>query len=112
MLDAYGARRAAEVMDDTWGHLKPKTATTYEGWILYCVGGYGDVVSIASDFAGLASSPWLYEDLHDFLGDNGEERGFIYIWEGTYCRARGSKFMGQFGKRDAGLAKQELFKRD
>jgi hypothetical protein len=110
--DAYAARKAAEAMDNTWGHLKPGKDRTYEGWILYTVGEYGDIVSIGSHFIGLTSSPWYYEDLHDFLGDNGEARGHIYIFEGTYCRNRANKFIGQFGKRTVSAAKTELFPRD
>lgn len=96
--DAYAARKAANVMDDTWGHLKPKARATYAGFILYTQGCYGDIVCIESDFVGLTSSPWLYEDIHDFIGDNDEEDGNIYLWRGTYCRSRGSKFVGRFQK--------------
>lgn len=98
--DAYAARKAAAVMDDTWGHLKPKARTSYEGFILYAQGCYGDIICIESHFTGLASSPWLYEDLHEFMDDNGEEDGNIYLWRGTYCRgrSRGSKFVGQLQK--------------
>lgn len=109
IYDAHVARKVAEVMDDTWGHLKPAKGRTYDGWILYTVGEYGDIVVIGSKFEELESSPWLYEDIHDFIGDNGEERGLIYLWQGTYCRARASKFMGQFGRRSALSARKELF---
>ena len=54
-------------------------------------------VVIDSCFRGLDSSPWLYKDIHDFIGDNGEEDGRIYLWRGDYSRSRGSKkFRGQF----------------
>lgn len=60
-------------------------------------GAYGDLVVIESDFDGLDSSPWLYQDIHDFIGDNGEEDGTIYVWRGDYSRSRGGeKFRGQF----------------
>jgi hypothetical protein len=110
--DAFSARKAAEIMADTWGHLKPKKDKTYFGWILYTRGEYGDIVSIGSYFTGLASSPWYYEDLHDFLGDNSEEHGHIYIFEGTYCRSRTKKFIGRFARANALRAKTELFVRD
>lgn len=32
MQDAY-------VMNDTWGHLRPKADTSYDGFILYAQGG-------------------------------------------------------------------------
>jgi len=97
IVDAYAARKAADVRQDTWGHLKPKDHTSYEGFILYTLGEYGDLVVIQSDFGGLDSSPWLYEDIHDFIGDNGEEDGHVYLWQGTYSRNRGGKkFRGQF----------------
>ena len=99
--DAYAVRKAVDVQNDTWGHLKPDDTTFYDVVLLYTQGEYGDIVSIASSFEDLQSSPWLYEDLHAFLGDNAEEDGKIYLFEGTYCRTRTKKFMGIFRNIDA-----------
>ena len=96
--DAYEARKAVEVMEDTWGHLKPEKDRTYVGHIIYVEGEYGDIITIESSFEDLGSSPWFFEDLHDFIGSNGEDSGVIYFWEGTYCPSRSTKFIGTFKK--------------
>lgn len=94
MVNVYGARRAAEVMQSTWGHLAPKAEQVYTGTIVWAHGAYGDLVAIAADFAGLDDSPWLYEDIEDFLIGQESTRGTVYRFEGTYCRDRDAPFVG------------------
>lgn len=94
--DAYAARKAADVMNETWGHLKPKNGVSYPGYILYTIGECGDITCIQSNFEGLPSSPWFHDDLCEFMGDNGEERGEVYLWRGAYCHKSAKKFMGVF----------------
>ena len=106
--DAYAVRKEAEVRNDTWGHLRPKADRTYNGFILYVQGMYGDIVCIASDFNGLTSSPWLYEDIHEFIGCNGEEDGKVYLWRGTYCIDRDKKFIGSFKNVSADTLRNHL----
>ncbi len=96
--DAYEARKAAEAMIDTWGHLRPVKDKIYSGYILYTVGCFGDIVCIESKFEELPDSPWFYEDLREFIGDNGEQNSFIYLFTGTYRSNRDPKFLGVFLK--------------
>lgn len=62
-----------EQLKDTWGHLAPAKNKKYNGRIVYAVGCLGsdniNPVIIAFDFGELSSSPWLYEALHEFIGD-------------------------------------------
>jgi hypothetical protein len=67
LIDAYGARREAEVMQETWGHLAPNPNREYTGSVLFTHGAYGDLTAISVDFDGLDDSPWFYEHLHDWF---------------------------------------------
>ena len=84
IVDAYNERKTAEVMEDTWGHLAPKKKKSYHGYMIYTHSAYGDIVLIDDSFACLGSSPRLFADMQDFIGDNCGERGTIYKWEGEY----------------------------
>lgn len=101
-----------EQLKDTWGHLAPKKNKTYRGRVVYAIGCFGDdklnPTVIDYDFGDLASSPWFYEALHEFLGDgdapNGydghsymigglrNDEGCVYEWTGTM---RNYNFTGQ-----------------
>lgn len=106
--DVYVVRKHVEALNDTWGHLKPAKGQAYSGYILYTVGCYGDIVCIESRFEELNDSPWFYEDLHDFMGDRGEINGIVYLFTGTYCRDRESKFLGIFKRMDAATVKNRI----
>ena len=84
IIDVIGERRAKEVMQGTWGHLAPKKGQSYKGYMIYAHSGYGDIVLIDSLFENLSDSPWLYENMQDFIAENGE-RGNIYRWDG-HCK--------------------------
>ena len=107
--DVYGERKKEEVMNDTWGHLKPSEGSTYGGYILYTIGCYGDITCIQNHFRDLPDSPWFYDDLHNLIGDQ-EERGIIYLFLGSYCRSRDPKFIGVTTKMTAGILRDKIEK--
>lgn len=57
---------------DTWGHLAPKTGETYEGYILFAHAWNDDFI-IDFDFKGLDGSPWLNDDMYEFIHSRAEE---------------------------------------
>jgi hypothetical protein len=99
-VDAYGARREAEVMQDTWGHLAPQQDRTYKGVVTFTVGCFGDLAVISAEFEGLPDSPWLYEDLHQWIWDQKPEEGKVYRFEGSYCRDPHAQFDGELAPVD------------
>lgn len=89
------------VMKDTWGHLAPKAKRDHAGRILFGVTAYGGQshILINMDFPSLPDSPWLYEDVNDYLdsllGDDTLEQGAVYVWTGVY-RVQRRRGYGQF----------------
>lgn len=87
VIDILGSRKEAEVMEDTWGHLRPDTTRTYTGWVLiaspYFAADSRTVVDL--DFGDLADSPWFFDGLHAMIDrlDLAKEPG-LWRWEGTY----------------------------
>lgn len=94
LIDAYGARREAEVMQETWGHMAPNPNREYTGSVLFTHGAYGDLTAISVDFDGLDDSPWFYEHLHDWFVNLDTEPEKIYRFGGTYCSDRATRFVG------------------
>jgi hypothetical protein len=95
VIEGYGARRAAEVMNDTWGHLAPERGREYVGTVVYTHGCYGDLTIITADFDGLDDSPWFFEHLNDWLLDQDDKPGGVYRFEGTYSHDRKDRFAGE-----------------
>jgi len=89
VFDAYGERRQAEVMEDTWGHLKPKKEITYTGWIQVALSCYGDLIIIDWFFDGLEASPWQFDEFWANIykwQDDEKPRVGVWQFEGTYER--------------------------
>lgn len=111
MADAFApieARYREQVMRDTWGHLAPTKNRTYRGFIVFAIGCYGSdelnptVLSI--DFKGLDDSPWLFDELAEFLGKpqwNTDRKrwktGCVYRFDGAF---KNYKFKGRFRRLD------------
>lgn len=113
IYDAYGERKKKEVMDDTWGHLKPRKGRSYGGYILYTLGCYGDITCIQTHFRDLPDSPWFYDDLHSFMcsgEEQDDEQGIIYLFLGSYCRDREKKFIGVTQRMTAGILRDKMEK--
>jgi hypothetical protein len=79
------ARYKTKVMESTWGHLAPKKNRSYEGFIIYSIAADGLYCLIDYDFKKLDDSPWFYDALQDFIGDNAKARGKVYRFDGTFC---------------------------
>lgn len=86
------------VMRDTWGHLAPKSQTTYTGYVLFTLGCYGDIVVINYEFNDdhhneLPGSPWFADDLMDFVVKQIDqvEGGTILRFEGSYRKFKNGK---------------------
>ncbi|HEG42802.1 MAG TPA: hypothetical protein ENH94_02020, partial [Phycisphaerales bacterium] len=89
ITDAYTDRKRSEVMTDTWGHLAPKKEICYKTRIVYAIGCYesGELnpTPICVEIDGLPDSPWLYEDIMDYLQTLGEKpQGTIWRFNGVY----------------------------
>lgn len=85
ITDAYAIRKQQEVMQDTWGHLAPKKGRSYKGWMIWAYGGYGDIILLDADFKKLSDSPWLYEQMQEYISENLNGEG-IYKWEGQVSK--------------------------
>ncbi len=81
----WEAHYKSKVMESTWGHLAPKKNKIYNGYIVFCVSVYGDIVPINNKFKGLPDSPWFYETLQDFVCENSKKKGVVYRFDGTFC---------------------------
>lgn len=100
LVDAFGYRKKAAVMEDTWGHLRPQPGCRYPGEIVYTLGEYGDITVIRSDFGDFAGGPWFAGDESDFVSDqikDGTPRGSIFRWKGYYQKFKNGRcrFVGK-----------------
>lgn len=85
VVDAYGARRAAQVMQDTWGHLRAEPGVRHHGTIVFAESPFGGVrVILASEFGDAGCGPWFYQQVHDWLSDQDTEPGKLYTFTGSY----------------------------
>jgi hypothetical protein len=86
IADAYADRKKQGVMEETWGHLAPEPGRRYQGTMLFTDSAYGDLVLIEARWEGLQDSPWLFEDMQDYIEVAETKPGRIYRWKGTYVR--------------------------
>ena len=81
-------RNRERVLSATWGHLAPRRNRTYKGFIVFAVGCFGDdplnPVAIQCEFRGLDSSPWFFDFMNRFLGEQGVEAGCVYRFDGVF----------------------------
>lgn len=83
IVDHFAQRKAQDVRQETWGHLRPKTNHKYYGYIVFAYSAWGELVLIDAEFTGLDSSPWLYDDLIAFVDSQDVSTG-VYRWDGWY----------------------------
>jgi hypothetical protein len=108
IADAFApveARYHAQVMKETWGHLAPKKNVTYRGSFVLAAGCFGNdslnPTVIQCEFKDrrgndLASSPWFYDHLMDFVQDDQSNcflEGTVHRFDGTF---RNYVFEGTF----------------
>lgn len=85
IVDAYGERKAEQVMRDTWGHMDAKEGVTYPGTIVYAGGQYGgESMILSAEFGDAGYGPWFYYGIHDWLGKQDIEGSTVYLFTGTY----------------------------
>ena len=102
ILDAYKQTRKEEVLYNTWGHLAPETNIKYYGYIIVATSQFGNSTYLLDyEFKKLNSSPWLYEDVGNFMFNTKFETDIsnIYRFDGWYkkfkndnCQFGGGKF--------------------
>lgn len=95
--DVYGARKAAEAVEDTWGHFGAAPGK-HDGWILFTHGTYGDLTVIDVDFGDAAGyGPWFYEGIHSWLCYQDTKPGKVYRFKGWYraCKNGAHQFVGK-----------------
>lgn len=97
VVDVFGERKYGEVMEDTWGHLKPEDIE-YKGWLMVYHTAYGDYGMLDWEFKSgdkeLPASPWQFDDflaniekwIADTYPDLKDWGPGIYWFEGTYKR--------------------------
>ena len=98
---AHEAKDRAAILADTWGHLGPKPRTDYHGWMVWAHSAYGgDILLVDAALDGLPDSPWLHEDMVEYIGEHMGEPGNVYRWEGTYTKFKNGqcRFSGQVSR--------------
>jgi hypothetical protein len=91
--EMYGEK----VKRETFGHLAPEKNKVYRAEILFTLGEYGDYAIIRAKIEGLDDSPWLFDDMMDFMCEEAKEEGCVYRFHGTY---RNRRFRGKVEKVD------------
>jgi hypothetical protein len=92
VVDAYGQRKANEVMRDTWGHMDARPGVKYKGTILVAAGEFGgDRMILRSEFGNAGYGPWFYEGIHGWLSEQPVEDGKLYHFTGYYRLRRGGE---------------------
>jgi hypothetical protein len=91
------AHYKAQVYAETFGHLAPTPRQTYEGWMVLTWAGYGgDLIVISAEWKDLDDSPWLFDDMQDYLGklteNNRAKRGEVYKFVGTYTKFKNGNY--------------------
>lgn len=90
----------AIVLNQTFGHLKPKRGEVYKGNIVYTLGCHGDITMIDWKFGDLPGSPWLHEHLTEFVGQHAMtvDEGTVWEFVGTYRTFKNGthRFTGKF----------------
>lgn len=82
-----------QVRQETWGHLAPVRDMVYQCRVVYAVGCFGSddlnptpIFSSFKDEAGeeLSDSPWLYEEIVEFMSTLDNQPGFVYELSGVF----------------------------
>lgn len=95
---AASIRRAAEIghhdpaqveaiLQDTWGHLKPKQDRIYGGHILFTLTCHQEITILDWEFEDLSGGPWFAEHLMEFVCSKvpeGLDEFRLWRFDGTY----------------------------
>ncbi|HEY9373784.1 hypothetical protein, partial [Streptomyces sp.] len=81
--DAYGERRANQIIEDTWGHLHPE-AGRHDGYLVAAFSAYGgERLLITAEFRDQPDSPWLYDAMYRLILDADMDEGAVYRFTGA-----------------------------
>jgi hypothetical protein len=98
VTDAYGERRAGEIMRETWGHMDARPGVRYRGHIIFAESQFGSQrFVLASDFGNAGYGPWFYEGICEWIDSQDIEEGRLYRFDGIYCLRTGGRheFVGE-----------------
>lgn len=89
VVDVYYQRKYQQVMEETFGHLRAKPGEKFYGTFIFCHDMGGMDCLIHFEFPDeLNDSPWLHEDITDFMGrvidKANSPRGAIWKFTGWY----------------------------
>lgn len=80
----------------TFGHLAPKAREIYHGTMLFTFTEWGNMELISSDFKGLKSNPWSFEDMNDYVGQQYDKgklvEGNVYRFNGYYQKFKNGNY--------------------
>ena len=95
IYDVYGTSKKAKVMQETWGHLKPKTHKIFKGTILFAIGAYGGShhFIIDTNFKALDSSPWFYGSLVAFVEKYERKKAGVFRFQGVCRMLKNERFI-------------------
>ena len=93
-------------MQNTWGHLAPRKGHSYKGYMIWAYSRYGEIVLLDADFRNLNDSPWLFEAMQEYIGENLDGEG-IYKWEGCFTKLDDELFC--FGGKIKRLDFKEIY---
>lgn len=82
--DVYGARRVEQVLDATWGHLRPDPGR-HDGHVIAACSEYdgGQRLLVAANFDGVPDSPWLYGSMYELIENADMAEGSVYRFTGA-----------------------------
>jgi hypothetical protein len=97
ITDAYGDRRAAQVMEATWGHLRPASGR-HDGHVVAARSEFGgERVLLTADFGDVDDSPWLFESLTQLVDEADMPEGSVYRFDGALVvDGNGFRFEGRW----------------
>lgn len=102
--NVYGARRATEVCESTWGHLRPGVGR-HPGCIIAACSIYGgERLVVSADFDAVPDSPWLYEAICDLVNDADLSEGAVHRFNGALLVSGGClRFEGYWTRTGSAL---------
>lgn len=111
MANALAASEAVATMGlqrQTWGHLAPKSGRRYSGCVVFTHTAWGVTTLIDANFDGLEMSPWLFDDLLEFVEGHVDGLGpdvepTVFRFRGHYQKNRNGTcgFIGSIERLDA-----------
>jgi len=74
-FSAHETIHKARILKSMFGHLAPEPRKVYTGHIIFSFGCFGDHHIVDTQFDGVCSSPWFFEDVKNFVDEFIQKRG-------------------------------------